>query len=480
MLIEDIKGLVFISCKNAESYIENCIESLAGQTFQEFRICFVDDASTDKTLQRARKSLAAHFDNARYTVISNSESVGKARNAFEVLKKEDATFTAIVDGDDRLLSRYALEMLAEGYSQGFDVVWSNYVTASGKLGDCAPLDVTVSPRLQAWFTSHLFSFRQDLFHSIPETYLKDTNGEWFLSGCDGAIAYPILDQTRRYLFLNVPLYRYNDQNLASHHNCAGENVSELSSLKQRENFKQVVKKPALPLRRPFETHERSCQIALINQQRISQRILQNQHYPNQSIDDDQGRWPGLVAGFEDGEPSSAAASNLGGLFQICCDSDVVIKFQQIDHLDAYISDANPAVLLDVTTGQHRWTSDSAGEYSADPSIQSIGSLQFEYFDVSIPASTTALRTRLVAVGLPDQNYAVSAIPLVETAKKLFEDETYQVLLFVQDETDAHDICLVWREFYDGCVCETTPFGDCWLVSFCKLGEGASSVASAVA
>ena len=171
---------------------------------------------------------------------------------------------------------------------------------------------------------------------------------------------------------------------------------------------------------------------------------------------------------------------MGGLFQICCDSDVVIKFQQIDHLDAYISDANPAVLLDVTTGQHRWTSDSTGEYSADPSIQSIGSLQFEYFDVSIPASTTASRTRLIAVGLPDQNYAVSAIPLGETAQKLFEDETYQVLLFVQDETDAHDICLVWKEFYNGCVCEATPFGDCWLVSFCKLGEGASSVNSAVA
>ena len=87
---EKVSGLVFISCKNAESYIENCIESLAGQTFQEFRICLVDDASTDQTLQRAHQSLAAHFDNARYTVISNSESVGKARNAFEVLKKEDS------------------------------------------------------------------------------------------------------------------------------------------------------------------------------------------------------------------------------------------------------------------------------------------------------------------------------------------------------------------------------------------------------
>src|SRR5690606_28941167 len=60
-----------------------------------------------------------------------------------------------------------------------------------------------------------------------------------------AIAYPMLDQTRRYRFLPVRAYCYTESNPGSHHQLAGEQEA-LSSPRQRECAQIVLAKPALP------------------------------------------------------------------------------------------------------------------------------------------------------------------------------------------------------------------------------------------
>ena len=46
---------VIVPVYNVEKYITRCVESLTGQSFQDYEILLIDDGSTDKTDEVLRK-----------------------------------------------------------------------------------------------------------------------------------------------------------------------------------------------------------------------------------------------------------------------------------------------------------------------------------------------------------------------------------------------------------------------------------------
>jgi predicted O-methyltransferase YrrM len=253
------RGLIFMSGRNCAAFVQRAIDSLVAQHHDGFDVLFVDDASTDGTGQLAREILQARMP-GRHEVLISSERKGKARHAFEQLKGRNGhTYVAILDADDALQDASILGDMAQAYARGFDVVWTNYETDGGATGGNGPLDPWSSPRGQGWKTSHFFSFRQELIETVPKSYFVDEQGEWFQSACDFAIAYPVLDQTRRYLHIPRKAYRYTTANPLSHHNQGG---AGLSSPQQMASARQVLAKPPLPLWRDLQTHEPSMQQAL--------------------------------------------------------------------------------------------------------------------------------------------------------------------------------------------------------------------------
>jgi hypothetical protein len=91
----------------------------------------------------------------------------------------------------------------------------------------------------------LFSFRASLMANVPEAYFQYPDGRWLDAACDFALAYPMLDQTRRYRFIPIHAYRYTESNPHSHHNQAQERQT-LSSPKQRQCAQLVLAMPPLP------------------------------------------------------------------------------------------------------------------------------------------------------------------------------------------------------------------------------------------
>ena len=239
------KGIVLITAKNCEKYIQHSIESLSRQKYSNFEIIFVDDSSDDDTFSIALSLLEKYFE-GNYVAIRNEKTIGKAANAFLNLKNADADFVAILDGDDRLIDDTILGEFASYYRQEYDVVYSNYKTNDGRVGFNDHLNPQISPRQQGWKTSHFFSFRLNLFKNIPESYFKDENEQWLTSACDFSIAFPVLDQTRRYKYIPRISYEYTANNVTSHHNKNGLTKS-LNSPEQKENAQRVLEKPALPL-----------------------------------------------------------------------------------------------------------------------------------------------------------------------------------------------------------------------------------------
>ena len=86
---------VIMSTYNEEKYIETSLKSLLNQTFQEFEIIIVDDASTDNTRQ-----LIQRLQDERIHLICNEENQGLTKNLNKALKYVTGKYIARMDGDD--------------------------------------------------------------------------------------------------------------------------------------------------------------------------------------------------------------------------------------------------------------------------------------------------------------------------------------------------------------------------------------------
>lgn len=85
---------IIIPLYNKESFIENTIQSVLDQNFQDFEIIVVNDGSTDKSEEKL-----LHFKDFRIKYFSKkNEGVSSARNYG--IEKANADFIAFLDADD--------------------------------------------------------------------------------------------------------------------------------------------------------------------------------------------------------------------------------------------------------------------------------------------------------------------------------------------------------------------------------------------
>ena len=65
---------VIIPLYNAEKYLDNCIQSILGQTYQEFEIVLVDDGSTDNS----RIMVDCYAEKYQHVKVVHTENRGPA------------------------------------------------------------------------------------------------------------------------------------------------------------------------------------------------------------------------------------------------------------------------------------------------------------------------------------------------------------------------------------------------------------------
>jgi len=86
---------VVMALHNAESFIREAVLSILAQTYRDFELIIVDDASTDRSF-----AALGCFSDARMRVIRNSTNAGAAASRNEALAVARGEFIAIMDADD--------------------------------------------------------------------------------------------------------------------------------------------------------------------------------------------------------------------------------------------------------------------------------------------------------------------------------------------------------------------------------------------
>lgn len=86
---------VFIPVYNSENYINECLDSIFAQTYQNFEILLVDDGSTDRTVEKIKT-----YHDPRIRLICNGKNMGIPYTRNVGLQEARGKYMAIMDADD--------------------------------------------------------------------------------------------------------------------------------------------------------------------------------------------------------------------------------------------------------------------------------------------------------------------------------------------------------------------------------------------
>ena len=211
---------------------------------RNFRIIFVNDNSTDKTLRLSRATFKK--SNINFKILNNKKRKGSTKNKFDVINKycKNDEIIVVLDGDDKFLHNYVLSFL--NYIYNTNQVWmtyGSYIHFSGKLSYQKPYKKKIIENnnfRKDFHPSHLRSFYAWLFKKIPKKYLMKNQNSFFMTCEDKAIMYPLVELSgKNHKFINQDLYYYNDKNPIGLYNNRNKEKEKKINLKKIKSMKPL-------------------------------------------------------------------------------------------------------------------------------------------------------------------------------------------------------------------------------------------------
>jgi glycosyltransferase involved in cell wall biosynthesis len=202
--------------------VKKNILSALDQKYENYRIIYINDASTDKTLQILKSVIRNHPRERIVSVIDNKSNKGAMHNIYYTIHEfiEDGEIVCTLDGDDFFASPKVLSFLNEVYKQKNKKYWLTYGQYMGyqsrNRGHCDFFKTNTiksnSFRNEKFLTSHLRTFYAWLFKNIKKEDLQ-YEGQFLDAAWDVAMMLPMIEMAaNHFCFLNKILYLYNESN----------------------------------------------------------------------------------------------------------------------------------------------------------------------------------------------------------------------------------------------------------------------------
>lgn len=118
----DKKISVIVPIYNVENYLSDCIDSIENQTYKNIEIILVDDGSTDKSLEIAKK-FEEKYKNIK-VISQKNNGQGSARNTG--LKFSTGDYISFIDSDDLIDANMYECMISQALKYDLDIVECSY------------------------------------------------------------------------------------------------------------------------------------------------------------------------------------------------------------------------------------------------------------------------------------------------------------------------------------------------------------------
>lgn len=108
------KFTIVIPLYNKENYIKNTLQSVIEQTFEDFEILIINDCSTDRSLEKAKR-----VSDKRIKIIAHEQNKGLSAARNTGIKAAKANYIAFLDADDLWKPTFLekINFLTEKYPQ---------------------------------------------------------------------------------------------------------------------------------------------------------------------------------------------------------------------------------------------------------------------------------------------------------------------------------------------------------------------------
>lgn len=125
--VQAVKATVIMAAYNTEEYIEEAIDSILQQSYDNFELLIVEDASTDNTLEVIKK-----YSDSRIRLIQNEENVGQTKCLNIGIREAIGKYILIMDSDDIALPD-RLKIQIGFMEENPEIVWAgSWMKAFGK------------------------------------------------------------------------------------------------------------------------------------------------------------------------------------------------------------------------------------------------------------------------------------------------------------------------------------------------------------
>lgn len=211
-------------------FIEMCLNSIETQTFKNYDVCVLDDAS-NKDAAECHKIIDSYCKRNNWKFVKRNVNIGPLGgriDAINALNPKDDDIIVSIDGDDMLSNKYVFDKLNKIYQDDVLLTFGNYVKRDIKTGKLSrpvlncnkykfkKIIKNNSFRDMNWIYTHLKTFKYKLFKQINHADLK-RNGKYLKSATDLAIMYPMLEMSGgKFKCVQNVLYKYHKGHPESH------------------------------------------------------------------------------------------------------------------------------------------------------------------------------------------------------------------------------------------------------------------------
>lgn len=206
-----MKISVLIPVYNVEKYLSRCIESILSQSFQDFEIIFINDASTDASMDIVKEFAEK---NSRIQIFENNENMGPMWTRMIGYTNATGDYIVFCDADD-YMPYNALETLYNAIIKSkSDIVCGAYTYIDikdtkkefkSKLSYGNDKDAVYRSLLTGELTHSLWAkiFDRKLFKNYSYTALKD-----YTYTEDGILLYEIINNIKKVSTIDYSVYNY--------------------------------------------------------------------------------------------------------------------------------------------------------------------------------------------------------------------------------------------------------------------------------
>jgi len=217
---EDIRFAFITTSYNTHQFITKNLDTIRKQLYKNFIIFYVNDCSTDKSLQ-ILNNYKKTYQTFNIHLINNKKRMGPAYSRYIAYQHTlDTDICVFLDGDDFLYNNKVLHILYDCYKK-YDIYatfgsyydYRNKVITYNKYNNELRFNQNMIRSNKNIYYPHLRTAVAKYVKMIPESYLKFNNQEWFLFCSDVALFMPLLELiNNKFIYIKNKLMLYNRYN----------------------------------------------------------------------------------------------------------------------------------------------------------------------------------------------------------------------------------------------------------------------------